>query len=627
MTNPLVTKATYNKRPIRVLDGDRIDPDKMTRELGAIESALKFSTSLTGTVFNALDYGVDPRGAKDSTSAMRDLLLAANGAPILIPPGAVILVDSIETSVPVTFIGSGTLKHTADATGPMLALVNDGATTIRSNGVTFDGNRANQTTRRSLLSLEAVREATFLDCTFTGSVTAALDLSGELGYVTVAGSTFEDMAEHGGTTGETSHAIYLVGVSATHVSVRFNRFLANAPSDVDRAPAGVFVSVSGSAPLDLLYNYFHRIGQREASNFAGCVDAYTNGGRMTVTGNRAVMSYYVPYKLQVGDEFLVTGNRIEEVIDSTASLGIVVLQNVRDPGVVLKYAVVADNFVDAGAGVDMDAFYCAGVDAYHSDGLILRNNVVTRAGRFALLERVAFAELEGNIADNLTGGSGTDSAVMIEDTDQGAGAPDRAIVRITGGRLGTSAGGCVFARTNVTNLDVTVDGVTCASWQTGNVAVTVRDALAVTATNNRYLLAEPQLDIVDVETAVVHGNEGTGGTVAISGVDFLDYGLNPAWDAPGGLVTATTTYPVPVTAKTILGDATSAAFDVDLPSAVLWAGRVLTIKKVDASANAVTVDADGTELIDGAGTFPLAAQYDSVTIQSDGADWWVLETV
>jgi hypothetical protein len=75
---------------------------------------------------------------------------------------------------------------------------------------------------------------------------------------------------------------------------------------------------------------------------------------------------------------------------------------------------------------------------------------------------------------------------------------------------------------------------------------------------------------------------------------------------------------------TVLGDATGGAVVLTLPPASAAYGMVLNVKKIDVSVNAVTVTADGSDLIDGAATYPLLLQYDAVSIQCDGAAWWVL---
>jgi len=90
-----------------------------------------------------------------------------------------------------------------------------------------------------------------------------------------------------------------------------------------------------------------------------------------------------------------------------------------------------------------------------------------------------------------------------------------------------------------------------------------------------------------------------------------------------GVITKTADY-TPANDAVILCDASAGAFTVSLPTASGIKGKAYFIKKVDASANAVTVDPYGTETIDGAATVSLAAQYDSVFIVSDGANWMKL---
>lgn len=75
---------------------------------------------------------------------------------------------------------------------------------------------------------------------------------------------------------------------------------------------------------------------------------------------------------------------------------------------------------------------------------------------------------------------------------------------------------------------------------------------------------------------------------------------------------------------TIVGDATSAAFTVNLPAAATCPGTILCIIKKDVSANAVTIDGNASETINGATTVALSSQYATRLIQSDGSNWFVL---
>jgi hypothetical protein len=95
--------------------------------------------------------------------------------------------------------------------------------------------------------------------------------------------------------------------------------------------------------------------------------------------------------------------------------------------------------------------------------------------------------------------------------------------------------------------------------------------------------------------------------------------------ASHGIASKTTTYTAAVTDHTLLCDATSGAFDVDLPTAASSTGLVLIIKKVDASGNAVSIDPNGTELIDGTSTsLAISTQWATRTIQSNGTSWFVI---
>ena len=82
---------------------------------------------------------------------------------------------------------------------------------------------------------------------------------------------------------------------------------------------------------------------------------------------------------------------------------------------------------------------------------------------------------------------------------------------------------------------------------------------------------------------------------------------------------------------TLKADATGGAFTINLPIITTYPdstgnhGRVLTVVKTDSSANAVTLDANGTETISGALTLPLRTKGESVTIQGkSGSEWTVL---
>ena len=75
---------------------------------------------------------------------------------------------------------------------------------------------------------------------------------------------------------------------------------------------------------------------------------------------------------------------------------------------------------------------------------------------------------------------------------------------------------------------------------------------------------------------------------------------------------------------TVLVDASGGAITITLPTAAVGVRRLYDIKKIDSSANAVTVDGSGSETIDGATTQVINFQYDSISIKSDGTTWWII---
>lgn len=77
------------------------------------------------------------------------------------------------------------------------------------------------------------------------------------------------------------------------------------------------------------------------------------------------------------------------------------------------------------------------------------------------------------------------------------------------------------------------------------------------------------------------------------------------------------------TDHTIIVNPTAAAGTVTLPAAASSTGRIFVVKHANASQNSVTVDANGTELIDGAQTLVLTARQ-AAQIQCDGVAWFII---
>ncbi len=76
----------------------------------------------------------------------------------------------------------------------------------------------------------------------------------------------------------------------------------------------------------------------------------------------------------------------------------------------------------------------------------------------------------------------------------------------------------------------------------------------------------------------------------------------------------------------VLCDTTAGSITVTLPPAAKNLGRRFTCKKLIA-ANTMTLDGNGSELIDGAATVAVTTRYASKTVQSDGVGWQIVASV
>lgn len=73
----------------------------------------------------------------------------------------------------------------------------------------------------------------------------------------------------------------------------------------------------------------------------------------------------------------------------------------------------------------------------------------------------------------------------------------------------------------------------------------------------------------------------------------------------------------------ILADSTSNSITINLPPVEQWIGRNLWVTKVVA-ANTVTLDADGTDEIIGAGTYAITTQWTTITLRGTEDYGWVI---
>ena len=110
----------------------------------------------------------------------------------------------------------------------------------------------------------------------------------------------------------------------------------------------------------------------------------------------------------------------------------------------------------------------------------------------------------------------------------------------------------------------------------------------------------------------------------IAGAWVFSAGLRAAGSFGTSLAAISSNTTLNGTHHVVICDASGGAFAVTLPAASGITGRIYHIKKTDSSGNAVTVDGNASETIDGATTAALSAQYESVMIICTGSEWFVI---
>lgn len=129
---------------------------------------------------------------------------------------------------------------------------------------------------------------------------------------------------------------------------------------------------------------------------------------------------------------------------------------------------------------------------------------------------------------------------------------------------------------------------------------------------------------IDNAGTTVFNGRGTSrqmGGVCASSITITEFGdgINTMY---GGATTTQTgsSYTVTTGVGTVLCNP-SGSQTINLYTAVGNSGREITIKNI--STNSITIDANGSETIDGSATATITTQYASITVVSDGSNWFI----
>lgn len=165
-------------------------------------------------------------------------------------------------------------------------------------------------------------------------------------------------------------------------------------------------------------------------------------------------------------------------------------------------------------------------------------------------------------------------------------------------------------------------------WAIFFIVVAGLGSLAYSNQLRSWAFSAPVVQLEDYLPAAVKGDiffENSSGTFkGFDGAAWVELSSVGGGGANLNVNTKTSSYTLTSADDVILGDANSAAFTLSLPAAASNEGKIFHIKKVDSTFNAITIDPNSSETVDGSTTTTVNTQNENLQIISDGSNWKVL---
>jgi len=185
-----------------------------------------------------------------------------------------------------------------------------------------------------------------------------------------------------------------------------------------------------------------------------------------------------------------------------------------------------------------------------------------------------------------------------------------------------TAVGDIYARnsTEPARVAVGTDGQVLTADSGATEGVSWQDSTDATLTTKGDLLTRTA---TDPERLAV-GTDGFVLTADSAEATGLRWAASSGGSSTKNVVTKSAAATLLLTEDVILCDTSGGAFTLTLPTAVGNSGKEYEFKYIDSNfSNALTVDADGAELIDGSAMKTLNTQNETLNIISNGTNWFV----
>ncbi len=137
-----------------------------------------------------------------------------------------------------------------------------------------------------------------------------------------------------------------------------------------------------------------------------------------------------------------------------------------------------------------------------------------------------------------------------------------------------------------------------------------------------YAISDDTPVALTVGASTIVGRKSSGNIVALTATELATILSGASPDI--AVVSKSGAYTLTGSDCLVLCDATGGAFTITLPAKSGIDGRMYIIKKTDSSANAIIVDGNGAETIDGGATASITVQYESITIICGSSEWHIV---
>lgn len=193
----------------------------------------------------------------------------------------------------------------------------------------------------------------------------------------------------------------------------------------------------------------------------------------------------------------------------------------------------------------------------------------------------------------------------------------------TGTTTGTLAAGddsrITGALQTANNLsEIQSAGVSAQSSARSNIGLGTAAVGDTGVTDGDVAVADGNLTDGDAVFATASGLETQTAATARTSLDVSRSGFTKAER------TVTSSDSLGTTDETVLVNAVGGLVNLSVLSAAALDGRRFTVKKIDSSANTVTLTCAGAETLDGSSSYVLDTEDDAVTIESDGTNWHIV---